>query len=39
MLKYAKVINKDTKQCDVGIGTNIAYYIAEGFTEMSVEQS
>lgn len=39
MLKYAKVINEKTKQCDVGIGTNTAYYVSLGMSEMDVEQS
>ena len=39
MLKYAKIVNEETKQCDVGLGTNIAYYISEGMVEMEVEQA
>ena len=39
MLKYAKIVNEETKQCDVGIGTNIDFYQSIGMTEMDVEQS
>lgn len=39
MKKYAKIINEETKQCDVGLGNNIAYYISDGMVEMDVEQS
>ena len=36
---YAKIINEQTKQCDVGIGTNIAFYQKLGMEEMEVEQA
>lgn len=36
---YAKIINEETKQCDVGIGTNAEYYKSIGMTEMDVEQA
>lgn len=36
---YAKIINEETKQCDVGIGTNAKYYKSIGMTEMDVEQA
>lgn len=36
---YAKIINEETKQCDVGIGTNAEYYKSIGMTEMEVEQA
>lgn len=39
MLKYAKVINEDTKQCDVGTGTNAEFYESIGMSEMEVEQA
>ncbi|WP_428124840.1 hypothetical protein [Candidatus Avelusimicrobium faecicola] len=37
--KYAKVKNEETKVCDVGIGTNDAFYESLGFTKREVEQS
>lgn len=39
MKKYAKVINEETKACDVGLGTNSAFYKSIGMTEMEVEQA
>lgn len=39
MLKYAKITNEETKQCDVGIGTNTEFYKSIGMTEMDVEQA
>lgn len=39
MTKYAKVINEETKECQVGIGTNTAFYQKIGMTEMDVEQA
>lgn len=39
MLKYAKIINEETKQCEVGIGTNADFYKSIGMTEMEVEQA
>lgn len=39
MLKYAKIVNEETKQCDVGIGTDIEFYESIGMTEMDVEQA
>lgn len=39
MLKYSKLINEETKQCDVGIGTNTNFYKSIGMTEMEVEQA
>lgn len=39
MILYAKVINDVTKICEVGIGTNDAYYISLGMTKQDVEQS
>lgn len=39
MLKYAKIINEETKQCEVGVGTNVEFYKSIGMTEMDVEQA
>ena len=39
MLKYAKVINEETKQCEVGLGTNSAFYKSIGMIEMEVNQA
>ena len=39
MKKYAKVINQETKECEVGIGTNVEYYKKIGMTEQEVEQA
>ena len=39
MKKYAKIINEETKQCEVGLGTNTDFYSSIGMTEMEVEKS
>lgn len=39
MLKYAKIINEETKQCSVGLGTNNSYYQSIGMFLMDVEQA
>lgn len=39
MKKYAIIINEETKQCDIGLGTNTAYYQSIGMVEMEVEQA
>jgi predicted S18 family serine protease len=39
MKKYAKVINEETKLCEVGTGTNSAYYQSIGMVKMEVEQA
>lgn len=39
MLKFAKIINEQTKQCDVGLGTDTNYYIKIGMSEQEVEQA
>ena len=39
MKKYAKIINEETKECSVGLGTNEEFYQSIGMTEMDVEQS
>lgn len=35
---YAKIINETTKECQVGTGTNAAFYESIGMTDMDVEQ-
>lgn len=37
MIKYAKIVNEETKQCEVGVGTNAKFYQSIGMTEMDVE--
>lgn len=37
MLKYAKVVNNETKECEVGLGTNIEFYQSEGKTLQDIE--
>lgn len=39
MLKYAKIIDENNKECSVGTGTNEQYYISIGMELMNVEQS
>lgn len=39
MIKYAKIVNKETKECQVGVGTNAKFYQSIGMTEMDVEQA
>ena len=39
MIKYAKVINEQTKECEVGVGTNTEFYKSIGMSEMDVEQA
>ena len=39
MIKYAKIVNQETGLCEVGLGTNIGFYISIGMTELDVEQS
>lgn len=39
MKKYAKVVNEETKACEVGLGTNSAFYQSIGMTVMEVEQA
>lgn len=38
MKKYAKVVNEETKACEVGTGTNTKFYQSIGMSEMKVEQ-
>lgn len=39
MKKYAKILNENTKEVQVGLGSNTAFYISCGMTEMDVEES
>lgn len=39
MKKYAKIINKETNACEVGLGTNSDFYKSIGMVEMEVEQA
>ena len=39
MLKYAKIINEETKQCEVGLGANSSFYQSIGMIETDVEQA
>lgn len=39
MKKYAKVVNEETKTCDVALGTDINFYIKLGFKLLDVEQA
>ena len=39
MKKYAKIINEETKQCEVGLGTNNVFYASIGMEEQEVEQA
>ena len=39
MIKYAKLINKDTGLCEVGLGTNNEFYESIGMKELDVLQS
>lgn len=36
---YAKIIDEETKLCQVGTGNNIEFYKSIGMTEMDVEQA
>ncbi|MGN0919708.1 MAG: hypothetical protein ACI4OR_03000 [Alphaproteobacteria bacterium] len=38
-MKYAKIINEETKQCAVGSGSNTAFYKSIGMKKMEVEQT
>lgn len=37
MIKYAKIIDFETKKCFVGIGSNIKFYKKLGMEKMEVE--
>lgn len=39
MKKYAKIINEETKLCEVGLGTNSKFYQSIGMIEMEVEEA
>lgn len=39
MKKYAIIADKNTKRCNVGIGTDTEFYESIGMTEMDVEQA
>lgn len=39
MTLYAKVINDETKECQVGTGTNESFYQKIGMSKMDVEQA
>lgn len=39
MLRYAEIIDIETGRCEVGLGTNIAYYQSIGMIELDVQQS
>lgn len=39
MIKFAKIINEETKQCEVGLGINTEFYKSLGMTEQDVEQA
>ena len=39
MKKYAKIINENTKECTVGLGTNEEYYKSIGMTKIEVEEA
>ena len=37
MIKYAKIVDEETKLCEVGLGNNVEFYKSLGMTEMDVE--
>ena len=39
MKKYSRIVNEETKACEVGLGTNSAFYQSIGMSEMEVEQA
>lgn len=39
MILYAQIVNNETKQCNVGIGTNEDFYKSIGMEKMDVEES
>ena len=39
MKKFAKIINEETKACEVGTGTNTEFYNSISMSEMEVEQA
>lgn len=36
---YAKIVDEETKRCEVGLGTNGKFYQSIGMSEMEVEQA
>lgn len=36
---YAKIVNEETKLCEVGTGTNVEFYKSIGMVDMAVEQA
>ena len=36
---YAKIINEETQECEVGLGTNSEFYQKIGMSEMEVEKA
>ena len=39
MIKYAKILDEKTKECQVGLGTDIEFYESIGMSEMDVEDA
>ena len=39
MKVYAQIIDEETKQVNIGTGTNTTFYKSIGMTEMEVEQA
>ena len=39
MLKYAKIENETTKECSVGLGTDVEFYQSIGMSPIDVEQA
>ena len=39
MIKYAKITNEETGLCEVGLGTNTAFYQSIGMKQLDVQQS
>ena len=39
MKRYATITNEETKECSVGLGTDVEFYKSIGMTEMDVEQA
>lgn len=39
MIKYAKLVNEETKEVEVGLGSNEQFYKSIGMTPMDVEQA
>ena len=38
MIRYASITDEKTKECSVGLGTNVEFYKSIGMTEMDVEE-